>query len=90
MIQVQMTEQEWSQVISAIAAAHPLIQKISTQVVAQKGFANAVKGNGVGSHPRTDALRESSPQSPANSGYSAEQREEGPIKTSSAWPPKPE
>lgn len=35
-MKVDLEEHEWSQVITAIASAHPLIAKISTQLVAQK------------------------------------------------------
>ena len=40
---VNLDDNEWSQVIAIIANAHPLIAKISTQLVAQKQ--HAAKGN---------------------------------------------
>jgi hypothetical protein len=88
MIKVEMSEQEWSQIISIIAASHPLVMKISQQVVAYKmEKVNAAKGNGVGPDTRTDPSWVQTAQSPANSGHSPEQRAEGPIPP---WPPKPE
>jgi hypothetical protein len=87
-IKVEMSEQEWSQVVSIIAASHPLVMKISQQVVAHKmEQTNAAKGNGVGAHPRTDPSRFPSTEPPSNSGHSVEQCSPGPIPP---WPPKPE
>ena len=40
---VELDDSEWSQVIAIIANSHPLIMKISTQLVAQKQ--QAAKGN---------------------------------------------
>ena len=40
---VNLEDAEWSQVIAIIAQSHPLIAKISTQLVAQKGNGNAAQ-----------------------------------------------
>lgn len=65
---VELEDAEWSQVISIIAAQHPLIAKISQQLVAQR----QAKGNGhaaeVRLQPRNDLVehpRAVSPREPA-------------------------
>lgn len=48
---VELEDAEWSQVISIIAAQHPLIAKISSQLVAQRQANAKVQGEREREHP---------------------------------------
>lgn len=76
-MKVELEEQEWSQVIAIIANSHPLIAKISTQLVAQRRPNGATQGVSVREDTRTDSPREPEEIAPADRGHSAQQREKG-------------
>jgi hypothetical protein len=40
-MKVELEEREWNQIIAAVAAQHPLIAKISSQLVQQKMYPHA-------------------------------------------------
>ncbi|MBO0885076.1 MAG: hypothetical protein J2P17_33040 [Mycobacterium sp.] len=53
---VHLSEAEWSTVISAVAAQHPIIAKISQQIVQQKGANHAGReAYTQGQHPQETA-----------------------------------
>jgi hypothetical protein len=76
-VPVELDEQEWSQVIAIIANAHPLIAKISTQIVEHKRGDNAAQGNGLGPDTRIDTSRIAEAISQADRRHRAQQREAG-------------
>lgn len=78
-MKVDLEEHEWSQVISIIASSHPLIMKITTQLVVQKqaasqGNGHASEGIGITSDTRVDTPREAAEVASANRGDSTQQR----------------
>ena len=79
-MRVDLEEKEWSQVIAIIAQSHPLIAKISAQLVEQRP-PNAVERQRQQPDTRAYPSREPSPFPPPNSGHSPQQRETGPEET---------
>ena len=70
---VNLDEHEWSQVIAIIAQSHPLIAKISTQLVAQRrGNSHAAKGLSEQSDTRVDPSWLAEKVAQANRGDSSE------------------
>jgi hypothetical protein len=81
-MKVELSEQEWSQVIAIVAQTHPLVAKISQQLVVQRqGNSHAAEDGrpegGVREHPGTLPSRFETAESPTdyrNRGERSSQR----------------
>lgn len=73
-MKVDLEESEWSQVISIIASQHPLIAKISSQLIAQRRANGASEGIGIRADTRADTPREPAEIASADRGDSPQLR----------------